>query len=143
MTVRVERTIAVPVSPTRVWSFIADPENRARAISVVEGYAEDEHTGEMTWNVQLPVPFVDSSVTVHTEDVVRDPPTYVEFEARSKIMHVQGEHWIEPSESGCTLTNRFVVEGRLPGVEGFFERNLDTELSNIETALRRDLELEA
>jgi hypothetical protein len=58
-------------------------------------------------------------------------------------MHVQGEHWIEPAENGCTLTNRFVVEGRLPGVEGFFERNLDTELSNIETALRRDLELEA
>jgi carbon monoxide dehydrogenase subunit G len=141
MTVRVERTVELPVSVDRVWSFIADPANRARAISVVTGY-HDEGDDQMTWEVSLPIPLVDSTVTVRTEDVVRDPPSNVEFEARSKIMNVKGEHWIEPTEDGCRLTNRFVVDGRLPGVEGFFERNLDTELSNIETALRRDLELE-
>jgi len=141
MTVRVERRVELPVSADRVWSFISDPANRARAISVVAGYQEEEDN-RMTWEVKLPIPLIDSTVTVRTEDVVRDPPSYVEFEARSKIMHVKGEHWIEETEDGCRLTNRFVVDGRLPGVEGFFERNLDTELSNIEKALRRDLEPE-
>jgi len=141
MTVRVERRVELPVSADRVWSFISDPANRARAISVVAGYQEEEDN-RMTWEVKLPIPLIDSTVAVRTEDVVRDPPSYVEFEARSKIMHVKGEHWIEETEDGCRLTNRFVVDGRLPGVEGFFERNLDTELSNIEKALRRDLEPE-
>jgi len=29
-----------------------------------------------------------------------------------------------------------VVDGRLPGVESFFERNFDAELDNLEDALR-------
>ena len=33
----------------------------------------------------------------------------------------------------------FSVEGRLPGVERFFKRNLDRELDNLEAALREEL----
>ena len=38
MTVRVERTFEFPVAPERVWAFIADPELRARPISVVDRF---------------------------------------------------------------------------------------------------------
>ncbi|MFB6255991.1 MAG: polyketide cyclase, partial [Haloplanus sp.] len=41
------------------------------------------------------------------------------------------------------LHNEFVVDGRLPGVERFFKKRLDTELDNLESALRRDLGLPA
>jgi hypothetical protein len=59
-------------------------------------------------------------------------------------MRVTGEHTIETTgESTCRLVNEFVVDGRLPGVERFFKKNLDRELDNLERALRRELELTA
>jgi hypothetical protein len=59
-------------------------------------------------------------------------------------MRVTGEHTIETvADDQCRLENEFIVDGRLPGVERFFKRNLDRELKNLERALRRDLELTA
>lgn len=138
MTVRVSRTLEFDASPEEVWEFIADPAKRARAISVVEDF-EVNADGSATWQVALPIPVVSSTVAVETRDVTRDPPEYVEFTGRSRVMNVRGQHTIEPTESGARLVNEFVVDGRLPGVERFFKRNLDAELDNLEDALRRDL----
>lgn len=143
MTVRVQRTFEFDAPPGRVWEFIADPAKRAEAISVVEEYEEGTDARKGTWHIRLPIPFVDSTVSVDTEDVERDPPHYVRFVGRSRVMHVTGEHTIEKTDGGSRLHNEFVVDGRIPGVERFFRRNLNAELDNLEAALRRDLELTA
>lgn len=142
MTVRVRRSFEFDVAPERVWAFIADPEKRAAAISVVDRF-ESESDRKATWHVTLPIPFVNSTVTVDTEDVERDPPRYVKFVGRSRVLRVTGEHTVEETDGGCRLHNEFVVDGRVPGVERFFKRNFETELDNLEAALRRDLELTA
>ena len=135
MTVRVERVFELPVPAEEVWEFIADPERRARPISVVE---EFEVTGENTavWHVRLPVPVVNATVEVSTEDVRVQPPRYVKFVGKSRAMRVVGEHELEATDGGSRLTNRFVVDGRLPGVERYFRKNLDGELDNLERAIR-------
>lgn len=139
MTVRVERTFELPVPPERVWEFIVDPEQRARSISVVSDFTLDDEDGrKATWKVDLPIPLVNRTASVDTEDVRRDPPEYVKFVGRSKLMRVTGEHELEAIEAGSRLTNRFVVDGRLPGVERYFEKNLDDELANLEAAIRED-----
>jgi carbon monoxide dehydrogenase subunit G len=56
-------------------------------------------------------------------------------------MDVVGEHRLEPNGEGTELTNRFVVDGRFPGVEHFFERNMDGEFDNLERAIYEDLGL--
>lgn len=142
MTVRVERTFELDAPPGDVWKFISDPERRARPISVVTDF---ELTGERTaiWHVSLPIPVVNRTIPVETRDVERREGEYVRFVGKSKLMRVQGEHELEPVGDGTRLTNRFVVDGRIPGVEGFFERNLDRELDNLEAAMRADLGLEA
>lgn len=137
MTVRVERTFDLEIPPDDVWAFISDPERRANAISVVEDY---EQTGEHTsvWHISLPIPFLDATVPVETEDVERDPPRYVKFVGRSSALRVTGEHEIRETPTGSQLVNSFVVEGRVPGIERYFKKNLDTELDNLEAALRRE-----
>ncbi|MBX0323379.1 SRPBCC family protein [Halomicroarcula sp. F13] len=143
MTVRVERSMTVSAPPERVWAFIADPDQRARPISVVEDWEviSDE---EATWHISLPIPIIDRTIRIETRDVERREPEYVRFVGRSKVMQVQGEHELEPTDDGGTkLTNRFVVDGKLPGVERFFKRNLDGEMENLEQALRDYLEVEA
>ncbi|SEO76664.1 Carbon monoxide dehydrogenase subunit G [Halogranum amylolyticum] len=144
MTVRVQRTFEFDAAPRRVWEFIADPAKRAEAISVVEEY-EIDPTDERkaTWHIELPIPLLSSTVSVETEDIARDEPRYVKFAGKSRALRVTGEHTIEETENGCKLHNEFVVDGRLPGVEKFFKRNLDRELDNLEDALRRDLGLTA
>jgi len=143
MTVRVERTMTVSASPERVWEFIVDPEQRARSISVVEDWERVDELNS-TWHLSLPIPLINRTVAVHTEDVERREPEYVRFIGRSKVVRVQGEHELEATEDGGTrLTNRFVVDGKLPGVERFFKRNLDDELGNLEDRLREELGLEA
>ena len=140
MTVRVDRSFDVSASPERVWEFISDPENRARAISVVEDYSLDDPDGRTaTWHVTIPIPLLRRTATVKTEDVERDPPAFVRFVGRSKIMQVTGEHRIVETDDGSRLENRFIVDGKLPGVETFFERNLDAELDNLHLALERDI----
>jgi len=134
MTVRVTRTFELPIPPDRVWAFIAEPENRAAAISVVDRY-ETTGDGETTWHVRLPIPLVDRTVAVRTRDVEVDPPTHVKFVGRSSALQVTGEHTVEPTADGSRLVNEFVVDGRLPGVETFFRRRLDDELDNLERAL--------
>ena len=135
MTVRVERTMTVPASPARVWEFIGDPDHRARPISVVEEW-EVHDDGRATWHIALPIPILDRTIAIETEDVERRDPEYVRFIGRSRVMRVQGEQELEPTEDGGTrVTNRFVVDGKLPGVERFFKRNLDGELRNLERAL--------
>ncbi|QLG47462.1 SRPBCC family protein [Natrinema halophilum] len=141
MTVRVDRSFEVSAAPERVWKFIADPANRARSISVVEEYSVDDPDGKrVTWHVELPIPLVRKTIRVNTEDVTRTPPEYVKFVGKSKVMQVTGEHEIIDTDGGTRLENRFVVDGKLPGVETFFERNLDSELENLRRALERDLQ---
>jgi carbon monoxide dehydrogenase subunit G len=134
MTVRVERTFELSVSPEDVWAFISDPEQRADAISVVDSYTSRGDT--TTWHVELPIPVVRSTIDVETRDVEVDPPTFVKFVGKSGIFNVTGEHEIrEVGGGGSTLTNRFVVDGKVPGVEQFFKRNLDDELDRLQRKL--------
>lgn len=140
MTVRVDRSFEVNAAPERVWEFISDPENRAQAISVVSEYTIDDEAGrKATWHVELPIPLVRRTITVETEDVTREPPNYVKFIGNSKVMDVTGTHEIVATETGARLENQFVVEGKLPGVEKFFKRNLDDELENLRRALETDI----
>ncbi|MCU4925238.1 SRPBCC family protein [Halobacteria archaeon AArc-dxtr1] len=140
MTVRVERSFEVDSPPQRVWEFIADPKNRAQAISVVSDYTVTDEAGRaVTWHVELPIPFVRQTATVRTKDVTRRPPEFVEFTGTSAVMDVTGTHEITATETGSRLENRFIVEGKLPGVETFFKRNLDGELENLRRALERHL----
>ncbi|ELZ91381.1 hypothetical protein C440_13744 [Haloferax mucosum ATCC BAA-1512] len=143
MTVRVKRTFEFDAAGERVWEFIADPAKRAGAISVVDRFEVAEDGRHATWHLELPIPLVKSTATVETEDIVVEEPTHVKFVGKSRVLRVTGEHTIQPTDGGCRLINEFVVDGRLPGVETFFERNLDTELDNLEAALRRDLEATA
>jgi carbon monoxide dehydrogenase subunit G len=143
MTVRVTRTFEFEAPGERVWEFISDPANRARAISIVSDFEYGADDREMTWQIRLPVPFVNSTVAVETRDVERDPPRHVKFVGRASAMRVTGEHTVEEADGGCRLVNEFVVDGRVPGVERYFRRHLDEELDNLERALREELELPA
>ncbi|WP_290817673.1 SRPBCC family protein [Halovivax sp.] len=141
MTVRVERTFELDASPERVWQFIADPANRARAIDVVADFEVDPTDDRrLTWHVELPIPFVSRTTAVETRDVARDPPRFVEFTGRSSVMDVTGSHELAETNGGCRVANRFVVDGRVPGVERFFTRQLDVELENLRRAAERDIE---
>lgn len=141
MTVRVERAVTVDAPIESVWEFIADAELRATPISVVEDF-ELLDDGQVRWYLSLPIPVIDRTVGVETEEVERDPPQFVEFVGRSKVLHVVGTHELEETDSGTRLTNRFVVDGRLPGVERFFKRNMDQEFDNLEAALFEHVGLE-
>ncbi|MDZ7701356.1 MAG: SRPBCC family protein [Halobacteriales archaeon] len=137
MTARVERAFEVDGDVEAVWEYIADPGNRAEAISVVDRW---ETVGdETTWHLELPIPLVGGTVAVRTRDVAVEPPDRVKFTGRSSVMHVTGEHRLEATEGGTRVVNEFAVDGRLPGVEGFFKRNLDGELDNLQRALEDHL----
>jgi carbon monoxide dehydrogenase subunit G len=143
MTVRAERTMTVSASPERVWEYISDPHQRAKPISVVKDWDITDQS-HATWHLSLPLPIVDRTIAIETEDVERRPPEYVKFVGKSKVMRVQGEHELEETaDGGTTLTNRFIVDGRLPGVERFFKKNLDKEMQNLEDGLNEYLEAEA
>jgi carbon monoxide dehydrogenase subunit G len=128
----------ISAAPEEVWAVIADPEKRARPISVVDDF---ETTGERTavWHVSLPIPGLNRTIRVETEDVEIDAPSYVRFVGRSKAMNVRGEHILDATDGGTQITNRFTVDGRLPGVERYFKRKLDDELANLEAAIREEL----
>lgn len=138
MTVRVTRTFDIAAAPGAVWSFIADPKNRADAISVVESWEQDGD--EFIWHLKLPIPVVDKTVAVRTHDVDRVENERVKFVGRSRVMNVTGEHILTPQDGTTRVENRFVVDGRLPGVERFFDRSFGGELENLRAALERDLE---
>jgi carbon monoxide dehydrogenase subunit G len=138
MTVRAERVVTIPAPREDVWAFIDDPEKRARPISVVTEFEIDED-GHAIWHLKLPIPIINRTIEVETEERRRDPPRYVEFVGRSKVMRVVGEHELEETDGGTRLTNRFIVEGKLPGVERFFKRNMEAEFDNLQDAIYRDL----
>lgn len=126
-----------------VWTFIADHERRAEAISVVEDYDVGPDDRSATWHLSLPIPLVGGTIAVETEEIEREEPEYVRFTGRSKAMNIVGEHALTPTEDGgCVLENTFKVEGRLPGVESFFKKNLEPELRNLEAALNDFLDEE-
>jgi carbon monoxide dehydrogenase subunit G len=129
MTVEVERTFEVDATIEEVWELLTDEANRARAIEVVEEF--DTGGEETVWQIALPLPVTDRTISVRTWDIERESPNYVEFVGRSKAMDVVGEHEITATETGCRVRNRFVVDGKLPGVERFFRRRIDGEIDNI------------
>lgn len=137
MSVRVQRRFDLDAPMKDVWDVISDPAVRARAISVVDRF---ERSGETTtWYIRLPIPLLRKTIRVRTRDVELEPPKHVRFRGTSKAFTVQGEHTIRNSGSGTVVDNEFVVNGRIPGVETFFRRNLDRELENLEAALKTRL----
>jgi carbon monoxide dehydrogenase subunit G len=138
MTVRVERTVDMDAPREAVWEFIDDAELRARPISVVEDFELVDET-RANWFLSLPIPIVNQTIRVETEERKRDPPRFVEFVGKSRVLRVVGTHELEEIPEGTRMTNRFVVDGKLPGVERFFERNTGSELDNLEAALRKYL----
>jgi len=141
MTVRVERSFELPVARERVWEFIADPAKRAGAISVVDEFTVHDD-GSATWQLKLPIPVIKRTITVETEDEEVRAPEYVRFSGRSRVMNVIGEHELVETDGGTRVENRFVVDGSVPGVERFFQRNLDSEIEALEAALLDYLEAE-
>ena len=129
MAVEVVRSFDVAVPTEEVWDLLSDPQKRAEAISFVERYEIGEDV--TTWHIKLPSPLINRTVAVRTQDIERRPPNYVKFVGRSKVMNVTGEHELTETKEGCRVRNRFVVEGKVPGVERFFKRNFDTEIRNI------------
>ncbi len=132
MTVEVERAFEVNAPIDDVWALLSNEETRAQTIGVVDSYElrpESEHN-EVIWHLSLPIPVIRSTVAVRTRDVERDPPRYVKFVGSSKVMTVTGEHELTETESGCRVVNRFVVDGKVPGVERFFKRNIDSQIEN-------------
>lgn len=140
MVADVERTFEVAAPIEKVWELIADPTKRAESISVVESYSDEGE--EFIWHLELPIPVVNGTVAVRTQDIRRDPPEYVKFIGRSKVMEVTGEHILESTDTGCRVTNRFVVNGKVPGVEKFFQRRIDAEIDNLFQMLKDELEIE-
>ena len=138
MVVRAERVVQLPASRDRVWEFIDDSEKRAKPISVVTDF-ELLDDGKAIWHVSLPIPIIDRTIRIETEERKRVPPEYVEFTGTSKAFRVVGEHELTETEEGTELHNTFTVEGRLPGVETFFKRNIDSELENLEQAILEDV----
>lgn len=129
MVVDVERTYWVEAPIDEVWAVIADPASRATALSVVDRF---ETQGDVTiWHLKLPIPLLGGTVAVRTWDVERDPPRFVRFVGESRVMEVTGEHELTAEGDGTTVHNRFVVDGSLPGVERYFKRHIDGELTRI------------
>jgi carbon monoxide dehydrogenase subunit G len=129
MTVEVERSFDVDASRTQVWELLASDQNRAEAIEMVERFEQEDD--ETIWHVRLPGPLSSRTMAVRTWDIERDPPRHVRFVGRSKAMDVTGEHELTETETGCRVRNRFLVDGKIPGVERFFKRNIDGEIENI------------
>ena len=130
MVVEVERVVEVDAGIDAVWDVLADPARRARAISVVDSYRVEGQ--EFVWQVSLPIPVIDRTIGVRTRDEVREEPTFVRFTGDSKAFGVEGEHELtELADGGTQVRSLFAVDGKLPGVETYFERNIDGELSNL------------
>jgi carbon monoxide dehydrogenase subunit G len=139
MTVRVERTFELSAPAEDVWEFLTDHEKRARPISVIEDFEVHDET-QATWHLNVPIPAVDQTIAIETEDTDRTPSEYIKFIGRSRVLHVIGEHRLESSNGRTQIANQFTVEGEVPGIERYFEQNFEDELENLETALRTELE---
>lgn len=129
MTTTVERVYEINAPIEDVWDLLSDASLRATAISVVEEFHQEGD--ETVWTVSLPIRLVPGRVRVRTRDVERRPPEYVRFEGTARIMTVTGEHDLAPTDEGCRVTNRFEVDGAVPGVETFFRSHIDDEIDNL------------
>jgi carbon monoxide dehydrogenase subunit G len=138
MTTRAQRTVEIAASPRDVWTFLSDTKKRADAISVIEEVELNDET-HATWYLSLPIPAIDETIAIETEDTIRDSVEYIKFVGRSRLVRVVGEHDLEPTDRGTCLSNRLTVEGEAPGIERYFEQQLDKEFDNLETALQNDL----
>ncbi len=129
VTTVVERSFEVEATVEEVWELLSDPLLRAQAISVVDRFEVD---GKVTvWRLKLPIRTLPGTIPVRTRDVERDPPRYVRFKGTSWVMDVEGEHELTPTEFGCSVRNRFVVDGKFPGVETFFSASIDDEINHL------------
>lgn len=133
MVVEVERVVTVDRPREDVWAVLADPTRRAAAIGVVDGYRVEGET--VVWDVALPIPVIRRTISVRTRDEERDPPRYVRFAGQSRAFDVEGEHELTAVEDGTRIRSTFRVDGKLPGVERYFRRNVDEELSNLLAAV--------
>lgn len=133
MTVEVERSFDVETSITEVWDLLSDETKRARVISVVDTF--DVRPNGVVWHLKIPIPLTDRTVAVKTQDVEYDEPRFVKFVGQSKVMQVTGEHELIEIEGGTRVRSKFVVDGKVPGVEKFFKRNFDGEIDNIRRAV--------
>ncbi len=138
---RDERDVTIQAPRERVWEFNDDAEKRARPVSIVEDF-ELLSESEAAWEVSLPIPLSDRTLRVETEDQNRTPPEYVEFVGNSKAFRVIGEHELTEVDGEPELRLSFSVDGRVPGVERFFKKNIDAELENLEQAILDDLGIE-
>jgi hypothetical protein len=90
--------------------------------------------------VRLPIPFIERTIAVETQDVVIEPPEHVEFIGRSPAFAVRGVHDVEPvDEAHTALDTAFIVDGKIPGVERFFQEHLDEELQHLASALQAEV----
>lgn len=133
MVVQVERVVEVEAGIEAVWDVLADPARRARAISVVDSYRIEGDSA--VWQVALPIPVIRRTIAVRTRDEEREPPTYVRFAGDSKAFTVEGEHELTATDDGTRVRSTFTVDGKLPGVERYFEKHIDGELSNLLDAI--------
>lgn len=142
MTVRVKRSYELDYNKEQVWKVISDHELRAEGLTVVDDY-EVHNEQTVTWVLSLDLPLVPSTLSVKTREQNRDPPEEVAFKGKSKAFTAKGKHKIEQlPDGGCILHSSFVVEGRLPGVERFFKRNLESELQSLVNYYRDELDVE-
>lgn len=137
MTVEVERSFDIDAPIEEVWELLGDETIRAGAIEIVERF--DTGGNDLVWHIKLPIPLVRKTIAVKTRDVERNPPNYVKFVGRSKVMDVTGEHELSEHGTGTRVRNRFVVDGKVPGVEKFFSENIDGEIENIRRAVSRSV----
>ncbi|MFB6186623.1 MAG: SRPBCC family protein [Halobacteriaceae archaeon] len=137
MTTTTERSFVIDAPIEDIWEIISDPAIRADSISVVEDY--EILNGQAVWHLSLPIPVVNQTVKVKTRDVKTDPPRYVKFIGSSSVMEVTGEHELTETPDGCQIRVSFRVNGKLPGVERFFSKNIDKEINNLHNRLEKEL----
>lgn len=134
MTTAVEREAIVDIDVETVWDLLADPEQRAAAIGIVEDHEVIDDSGdgdEIRWHVSIPVSMIDETIAVRTHETEKRPPEYVEYVGESSVLSMTGEHELEPTEEGARVRNRFTVESSIPGVESYFERTIEDEIDNL------------
>lgn len=139
MAIEAERTITLDAPREDVWQFVSNPTTRAETLSIVERYSIDGD-GSATWEVDLPIPFIQESFPVETEDSEVKEPKYLKYVGDSKAFSITGEHWINESGGGTFLQLRLTLEAKLPGVELFLSQNIEDEIDNLVRALKRSVE---
>lgn len=134
MPTTVERVVTVPATREAVWALVADPETRARTIGVVDSY--DIHDDNRSvWHVDNPLLPGGATLAIEISEQRRDRPEVVEYEGTSKAFDLTGRHELVTVDGGCQVTSEFDVDQHIPGVEEYFQEQLDAELRRLEQAI--------